>query len=82
VSNSGVTAVRASLRRSSPTLTFQVQMKPTHNVYNFTIFYELLKSYREGIRVGSRTSLLITHKFMILRVACRWCFQSSTQFIS
>src|SRR6218665_977681 len=58
-----------SLRCSPPTLTFQVQIPPAHNFYNFTSFYELLKSYREGL--SSRTSLVITHNFMILRVGCR-----------
>jgi len=39
-----------------------------HNIYKFTIFYELLKTYREGLRVSSRGSLVITDKFMTLRV--------------
>src|SRR6218665_1209839 len=45
----------------------------THNFYNITIFYELLKPYREGLSSSpsSGTSLVITHNFMILRVGCR-----------
>ena len=35
------------------------------------LFFELLKSYREGLRVSSKASLVFTHKFMTLRVGCR-----------
>ena len=34
-------------------------------------FKELLKCYREDLRVSSRASLVITHNFVILRVAYR-----------
>ena len=47
-------------------LTFQVQITRMHN---FSSFYELLKSYREGL--SSWASLVITHNFMILRVGYR-----------
>ena len=42
-----------------------------NNFSTFTSFKELLKCYREGLRVSSRVSLVITQRFMILRVAFR-----------
>ena len=52
-----IAAVAQSLRRWPSTRTFQVQIPPAHNFYNFP-FYELLKSYREGL------ILVIKQKFI------------------
>ena len=47
-----------------------------HTTFIILLFYGSLKSYRESLRVSSRASVIITHKFMALRVGCHWSFES------
>src|SRR6218665_281920 len=58
-----VFALIEQLRCSPCALHFPGSNPPPHNFSTFTSFKKLLKCYREDLRVSSRESLVITHKF-------------------